>query len=104
MRVFWTFLILSPLFAEQQDRQLAREIFQQLIEINTTASVGDTTAAAEAMAVRFRSAGYPASDIQVLTPVPRKGNLVVRLRGTGEARPILFIGHLDVVEAKRSDW
>ncbi len=37
-------------------------------------------------------------------PLPRKGNLVVRLHGTGAARPILFIGHLDVVEAKRSDW
>lgn len=59
------------------------------------------------MAARFREAGYPASDIQVLAPVARKGNLVVRLHGTGGAngpRPVLFIGHLDVVEAKPSDW
>ncbi len=99
---FAALLFAAPLFAQEQ--QVAREIFQQLIEINTTDSVGDNTKAAEAMAARFRSAGYPESDIHVLGPVPRKGNLVVRLHGTGAARPVLFIGHLDVVEAKRSDW
>jgi acetylornithine deacetylase/succinyl-diaminopimelate desuccinylase-like protein len=104
MRAFLTFLLVWPLFAGQPDRELAREIFRQLIEINTTASSGDTTAAAEAMATRFRAAGFSPADVQVLVPSPRKGNLVVRLHGTGAARPILFIGHLDVVEAKRSDW
>jgi acetylornithine deacetylase/succinyl-diaminopimelate desuccinylase-like protein len=98
-------LLAVPLFAATpSDQQLARDIFKQLIEINTTDSVGDNTRAAEALAVRFREAGYPESDIHVLGPTPRKGNLVVRLHGTGGARPILFIGHLDVVEAKRSDW
>jgi len=98
-------VLLAPLCAQQQPQhQLAREIFKQLIEINTTDSVGDNTCAAEAMATRFRDAGYPASDVRVLGPVPRKGNVVVRLHGAGPARPILFIGHLDVVEAKRSDW
>jgi acetylornithine deacetylase/succinyl-diaminopimelate desuccinylase-like protein len=91
-----------PVFAQQQ--QLARDIFKELIDINTTDSVGDNTKAAEAMATRFRAAGFAEGDLRVLGPVPRKGNLVVRLRGTGAARPILFIGHLDVVEAKRSDW
>ena len=83
----------------------AREILKQLIEINTTDSVGDNTKAAEAMAARFRDAGYPAADIQIVAPVARKGNLVVRLHGTDATRrPILFIGHLDVVEARPSDW
>ncbi|HVY93809.1 MAG TPA: M20/M25/M40 family metallo-hydrolase [Bryobacteraceae bacterium] len=83
----------------------AREILKQLIEINTTNSVGDNTKAAEAMAARFRDAGFPAEDVQVVTPMPRKGDLVVRLRGTGTGgKPVLFIGHLDVVEAARSDW
>jgi acetylornithine deacetylase/succinyl-diaminopimelate desuccinylase-like protein len=86
------------------ERLEARQILKQLIEINTTDSVGDNTRAAEAMAARFRDAGFPESDIHVLGPMPRKGNLVVRLRGSGAARPILFLGHLDVVEAKRSDW
>ena len=83
---------------------LARDIFKQLIEINTTDSVGSTTVAAEAMAKRLRDAGFPASDIQVLGPNDRKGNLVARLHGTGAHKPILLICHLDVVEARREDW
>lgn len=85
-------------------KQFARDIFKQLIEINTTDSVGSTTLAAEAMAQRLREAGFPASDARVLGPNSRKGNLVARLHGTGAHRPILLIGHLDVVEARREDW
>jgi acetylornithine deacetylase/succinyl-diaminopimelate desuccinylase-like protein len=108
MRFWPAFFLAIPLLAQQPpQQQLAREVFKQLIEINTTDSVGDNTKAAEAMAARFRDAGYPAGDVQVLAPIPRKGNVVVRLRGTGGPngpRPVLFIGHLDVVEAKRTDW
>jgi len=82
----------------------AREIFKQLVEINTTDSVGSTTAAAEAMAARFKAAGFSDADIKVLGPNPRKGNLVVRYRGNGSKRPLLLLAHLDVVEAKREDW
>jgi acetylornithine deacetylase/succinyl-diaminopimelate desuccinylase-like protein len=87
-------------------RQLARDIFQQLIEINTTDSVGSTTVAAEAMAKRLLAAGFATEDIKVLGPNDRKGNLVARYRGTGSSglKPILIIGHLDVVEARREDW
>ena len=80
----------------------AREIFKQLVEINTTHSVGSTTTAADAMAVRLRGAGF--TDVRVLEPVPRKGNLVVRYPGNGTKRPLLLLAHLDVVEAKREDW
>jgi acetylornithine deacetylase/succinyl-diaminopimelate desuccinylase-like protein len=104
MRPLALSLLILPLCAQPPQRQLARDIFKQLIEIDTTDSIGDNTRAAEAMAARFRTAGFPERDIQVLAPAPRKGNLVVRLHGTGSARPILFIGHLDVVEARRSDW
>jgi acetylornithine deacetylase/succinyl-diaminopimelate desuccinylase-like protein len=86
------------------DRALARDIFKQLIEINTTDSVGSTTVAAEAMAKRLRDAGFAAADAQVLGPNPRKGNLVARLHGTGARKPILLIGHIDVVEARREEW
>jgi len=103
-RTWIVFTLALPLAAQTPQQTQAREIFQQLIEINTTNSVGDNTRAAEAMAARFRAAGYPASDIHVLAPMPKKGNLVVRLHGTSGVKPILFIGHLDVVEAKRSDW
>ncbi len=85
-------------------RQLSHDIFQQLIEINTTDSVGSTTVAAEAMAKRLRDAGFDASDVVVMGPNDRKGNMVARLHGTGAHKPLLLIGHLDVVEARRSDW
>jgi acetylornithine deacetylase/succinyl-diaminopimelate desuccinylase-like protein len=82
----------------------AREIYKELVEINTTDSVGNTTRAAEAMAARLKAAGFPAADVQVLGPDPRKGNLVARYRGTGARKPLLLLAHLDVVEAKREDW
>ena len=88
--------------ASQQ--QLAREIYKELIEINTTDSSGSTTVAAEAMAKRLRDAGFPAADVQVLGADPRKGNLVARLRGSGARRPILLLAHLDVVEVRREEW
>jgi acetylornithine deacetylase/succinyl-diaminopimelate desuccinylase-like protein len=83
---------------------LAREIFQQLIEINTTDSVGNVTTAADAMAARLRDAGFTGNDVIVDGPNDRKKNLVARIHGTGQRKPILFIGHLDVVEARREDW
>ncbi len=83
---------------------LALEVFRELVEINTTDSVGSVTAASEAMAKRFLAAGFPAADVAVLGPNERKKNLVVRLHGTGVHRPLLLMGHLDVVEARREDW
>jgi acetylornithine deacetylase/succinyl-diaminopimelate desuccinylase-like protein len=100
------FLFSSTTSAQIDDatRQLSHDIFKQLIEINTTDSVGSVTAASEAMAKRFRDAGFPESDLQVIGPNDRKKNLVVRFRGTGKHKPVLLIGHLDVVEARREDW
>lgn len=90
-------------------QQRAHDIYKQLVEINTVDSVGSVTRAAEAMAARFRAAGFPASDIVLLAPAgkPTKENLIVRYRGrpASQARkPILLLAHLDVVAAKRSDW
>jgi acetylornithine deacetylase/succinyl-diaminopimelate desuccinylase-like protein len=91
---------------DEATRKLSHDIFQQLIEINSTDSVGNVTTASEAMAQRFRDAGFAESDMQILGPSDndRKKNLVVRLHGTGKHKPILLIGHLDVVEAHREDW
>ena len=89
---------------DEATRKLSHDIFQQLIEINTTDSVGSVTAASQAMAQRFRQAGFAESDIQILGPNDRKQNLVVRLHGTGKRQPLLLIGHLDVVEANPEDW
>jgi len=86
-------------------QQLAREILAELVAINTTDSQGDNTAAAEAMRRRLLAAGFPEEDVVVVEPMPRKGNLVARLRGrdTGE-KPILLLAHIDVVEADPADW
>ena len=83
---------------------LAHEIFKQLVEINTTDSVGNVTTAAEAMAARLRDAGFADQDAIVAGPADRKKNLVARIHGNGQRNPVLFIGHLDVVEARREDW
>lgn len=97
--------VAQPTSSLTPEHQIAHDIFKELIEINTTDTpAGNVTTAAEAMATRFRAGGFPAEDIHVLGPLPNKKNLVVRLHGRGTAKPILFIAHLDVVEALRSDW
>jgi acetylornithine deacetylase/succinyl-diaminopimelate desuccinylase-like protein len=96
--------IASGAALDDATRQLSRDIFRELIEINTTDSVGSTTRAAEAMAKRLKDAGFRAADVQVLGPNDRKGNMVARLRGSGAKKPVLILGHLDVVEARREDW
>ena len=101
-----------PLRAQQPltpHQRLAREVYRELIGINTADSVGSVTRAAEAMARRFRAAGFPARDVRVIVPAgkPTKGNLVVRYRGrsgANAAKPLLLLAHLDVVAALRSDW
>ena len=83
---------------------LAKSVLEQLVEIDTTQS-GSTTPAAEAVAARLRSAGFPDADVQLLAPAANRANLVARLRGRSTGRkPILVMAHLDVVEALRQDW
>jgi acetylornithine deacetylase/succinyl-diaminopimelate desuccinylase-like protein len=105
---FVSLCLLTPLLAaladDNAENRLAREIYRELIEINTTDSSGDTTKAAEAMSVRLKAAGFPEADVQVLGPNSRKGNLIARYRGTGQRKPLLLLAHLDVVEARRDDW
>src|SRR4051812_24973858 len=86
------------------NQQRAFDIYKELIEINTVTATGDTLKAAEAMAARLRAGGFPEADVRVLSPAPRKGNLVARLRGTGARKPILLLAHIDVVPASREDW
>ena len=114
MKLMWIVACLgavAPKLAPAQskltpDQQRARDIFQQLIEINTTGSSGSTTTAATAMAERLTRAGFPAADVQVIGPEHSKNhNLVARFRGTGSNKPpVLLLAHLDVVEARREDW
>jgi acetylornithine deacetylase/succinyl-diaminopimelate desuccinylase-like protein len=99
-------LIAAGASAAGPNDKTAHDILKQLIEINTTDSVGSTTVAAQAMAQRLLDAGFPKADVVVLGPSERKGNMVARYRGKAGStlKPVLIIAHLDVVEAKRDDW
>jgi acetylornithine deacetylase/succinyl-diaminopimelate desuccinylase-like protein len=97
-------LAAAPASAPAPADDALRAIYKELVEINTVDPEGDNTRAARATAARLLAAGFPAADVQVLEPQPRKGNLVARLRGTGARRPLLLLAHIDVVEARREDW
>ena len=84
-----------------------RDLYRELVEINTTRSIGSCTRAAEAMRARLLAAGLPEADAQVVAPAdrPQDGALVALLRGRDPAlKPMLLMAHIDVVEAKREDW
>ncbi len=102
-----TCLFVSSLSAQERTphQQMAVSIFQELIEINTTQSIGDNTKAAEAMAARLIEAGFAERDVKVIVPAPRKGNLVARYRSPIPTKPpVLVLAHIDVVEADPADW
>ncbi len=86
------------------EKQLAREIYKEMIEVQSGFTTGATTPIAEKAAARLRAAGFPDSDIFVGGAKPTKHNLVVRYHGSGARKPILLLAHIDVVEAKREDW
>jgi acetylornithine deacetylase/succinyl-diaminopimelate desuccinylase-like protein len=88
----------------EADRQLARSIYKEFVEIQSGFTTGATTPVAEAAARRLKDAGIPAADIYLGGAIPKKANLVARYRGTGARKPILLLAHTDVVEAKREDW
>src|SRR5580658_9158844 len=87
--------------------QRFREIYKELVETNTTLSVGDCTLAAQRMAARLKTAGYRDEDLRVFVPEghPKEGGLLAVLHGSdSRAKAILMLAHIDVVEAKREDW
>ncbi len=89
------------------DEAAFRDLYRELVEINTTRSAGSCTQAAEAMQARLLSAGIPAADMRIHAPAdrPKDGALVALLRGRDPSlKPLLLLAHIDVVEAKREDW
>src|SRR5512141_1070300 len=86
------------------DRQLAREIFKEFVEIKSGYSTGSTTPVADAAARRLRAAGFPAADIFVGGPAPHKHNLVLLYRASDAHKPLILLSHNDFVETKREDW
>lgn len=108
LRLLGLVLLFGPFSASayeltRSQREL-REIYKELIEIDTTHSTGSTDAAAKAVARRLRTAGLSARDLHIVGPRPRRQNLVARLRGASTQPPLLLLAHLDVVEARREDW
>ncbi len=99
--------LLAPSAQAADDEAAFRSLYKELVEINTTRSVGNCTQAATAMRAHLLAAGIPAADAQVVAPAerPNDGALVAILRGSDAlAKPILLLAHIDVVEAKREDW
>ena len=89
------------------DQKAFVALYKQLVEINTTLSVGSCTQAAQAMAVQLKSAGIPDKNVHVIVPAdwPKQGNLIATIPGNSpDARPILLLAHIDVVEANPTDW
>lgn len=105
----WGQELRAPIYtpaAPTPTQQVARDVFSELIGINSSVTTGNITNAALAMAARFRAAGIPERDIFVGGPQPQRHNVVARVRGKnpGGHKPLLLLAHLDVVEALRSDW
>ena len=88
----------------EPEKQLAREIYKEFVEIPSGFTSGSTTPVAQAAAARLKAAGFSDADIFLGGAIPKKDNIVVRYHGTGARKPILLLAHTDVVEAKREDW
>ena len=93
--------------APSADQAAFRDLYKELVETNTSASVGDCTQAAAQIAARLKKAGYADTAIYQFTPpeFPKSGGIITDYPGTDSSlKPILLLAHLDVVEAKREDW
>jgi acetylornithine deacetylase/succinyl-diaminopimelate desuccinylase-like protein len=100
--------MLAPVVcAAAPDEVAFRDLYRELVEINTTRSVGSCTQAAEAVRARLLAAGIPEADTRILAPPDRPGDgaLIAVIHGRdAKSKPILLLAHIDVVEAKRSEW
>jgi len=104
---FSIFANAQTLLSPDSYQRTLRTIYKELVEINTTDSVGSCTKAASAMAQYLQKAGFDKANLQLIVPPggPQKGNLVATIKGKNQnLKPILLLAHLDVVEAKRQDW
>jgi acetylornithine deacetylase/succinyl-diaminopimelate desuccinylase-like protein len=84
-----------------------RELYQELIETNTSLSTGSCTLAAERMAARLKAAGFADADLHPFAAPdhPKEGGLVAFYPGRDpKLKALLLLAHIDVVEARREDW
>jgi acetylornithine deacetylase/succinyl-diaminopimelate desuccinylase-like protein len=113
MRMFFSVALAAALTAPAAAQELRpdqvrfRALYKELVETNTTLSVGSCTLAAQKIAAHLKAAGYLDADLHPFNVPdhPKEGGLVAVLHGTdAKAKAVLLLGHLDVVEAKREDW
>lgn len=92
--------------SDAEARDLARELLAEMVAVRSVDGLGTTEGLVRTLADRFRAAGFPRDDVQVLMgPKPDIGNLLIRLEGrAGGRKPILLLAHIDVVDALREDW
>jgi acetylornithine deacetylase/succinyl-diaminopimelate desuccinylase-like protein len=109
-KLFLIALLSATVFAQkmppESEQKLAKDIYKEMIEINSSVMTSTTTPVVNAVSARLKAAGFSDSDIFLGGPTPGKWNLVVRYHGTGATgrKPILLLAHTDVVEAKKEDW
>jgi acetylornithine deacetylase/succinyl-diaminopimelate desuccinylase-like protein len=97
----------APMPPLRHDQVAFLALYKELVETNTTLSAGSCTTAAEKISAHLKAAGYADKDITLFSVPdhPKEGGLVAILPGTSKtAKPMLLLGHLDVVEARREDW
>jgi acetylornithine deacetylase/succinyl-diaminopimelate desuccinylase-like protein len=106
MAMQWSFAQEVPMTPLRPDQVAFRALYKELVETNTTLSAGSCTLAAQRIGAHFKAAGFSAKDLTFFSVPdhPREGGLVAILEGGSSAKPMLLLGHLDVVEAKREDW
>jgi acetylornithine deacetylase/succinyl-diaminopimelate desuccinylase-like protein len=97
----------APMTPLRPDQVAFLALYKELVETNTTLSAGSCTLAAERLASHMKAAGFTDEDVTQFSVAdhPKEGGLVAILHGSSKtAKPMLLLGHLDVVEAKREDW
>jgi acetylornithine deacetylase/succinyl-diaminopimelate desuccinylase-like protein len=106
MAMPWTFAQEAPMTPLRADQAAFRALYKELVETNTTLSAGSCTLAAQRIGAHLKAAGFSAKDLTFFSAPdhPKEGGLVAILEGSSSAKPMLLLGHLDVVEAKREDW
>src|SRR3954454_13819083 len=93
--------------ADDAGRAACREIYKEMVEIDSSQSTGSCTKVVRAAETRLEAAGFCADDMQVVIPAgkPEDGNIVARVRAKNPARKgVLLLAHIDVVDARREDW
>src|SRR5262245_19485002 len=88
-------------------REAFREIYREMVEIDTSPSTGSCTKLVRAAETRLKAAGFSGDEVQLVIPEgkPDDGNIVARIRAKNPSKKgVLLLAHIDVVDARREDW